>query len=252
MHIKLFGQLVATFSTRVIVVSAAMSTPALAGNAGGGSITFAPLGGGGVTSVPTLGTAALILLALLLGFIGWVSMRKNGPGAVSSISLAVAVLAGSSAGGLHWVQNADAGGGFLITNADGQTFGVSPNVLNTYTNNAGIPMRPTAINYGSCSQRPYPSTCTIGTPVAPEEYCAIQCAGGNASDIRLKEGITRVATAANGLPLYEYSYRGESAVYRGVMAQDVLLHTPAAVSVMSNGYLAVDYGMLDLELVRVR
>lgn len=49
------------------------------------------------------------------------------------------------------------------------------------------------------------------------------------SDARLKTGITRVGTAENGLPLYHFRYLGQSQVWEGVMAQDVLAHTPEAV-----------------------
>jgi hypothetical protein len=71
------------------------------------------------------------------------------------------------------------------------------------------------------------------------------------SDIRLKTGIEQVGVAANGLPLYNFRYLGDQATYCGVMAQDVLERFPEAVSVMPNGYLAVRYGMLGLEMTRV-
>jgi hypothetical protein len=71
------------------------------------------------------------------------------------------------------------------------------------------------------------------------------------SDIRLKTDIERVGIAANGLPLYTFRYIGEDAVYRGVMAQDVLKVLPEAVCVMPNGYLAVRYDMLGMEMTRL-
>jgi hypothetical protein len=71
------------------------------------------------------------------------------------------------------------------------------------------------------------------------------------SDIRLKIDIEKVGVAANGLPLYTFKYIGGDAVYRGVMAQDVLKILPEAVSVMPNGYLAVHYDMLGMEMTRV-
>ena len=253
MQIKFYGKMAAAFFVRVSVLSALVSTSAWAGSAGG-SITFSPLG---ATSVPTLGTAALTLMALLIGFIAWVSMRKNGPGMVSSITLALAFVVGSGAGGLQWLQSAEAvlpasELEHLINNPKGQTLGVLPGSTNKYINKTNIPMQPTAINHGSCSFVSSPDSCALNSQLAPNEFCVLLCNSGNASDIRLKENIVRVATAANGLPLYEYSYRGDSAVYRGVMAQDVLNHTPAAVHTMSNGYYAVDYGMLNLELERIR
>ncbi|MGI3184337.1 tail fiber domain-containing protein [Nioella aestuarii] len=67
------------------------------------------------------------------------------------------------------------------------------------------------------------------------------------SDARLKTDITPVGTAANGLTLYEYRYVGSPTVHRGVMAQEVLTHTPEAVVTLPGGYLAVNYTMLGIE-----
>ena len=71
------------------------------------------------------------------------------------------------------------------------------------------------------------------------------------SDSRLKTDITQVGTAANGLPLYHFRYKGLPTVYQGVMAQDVLKHTPDAVVTMPGGYYAVKYDMLGLEMTVV-
>src|SRR5215471_12454930 len=49
------------------------------------------------------------------------------------------------------------------------------------------------------------------------------------SDIRLKTDITRIGTGAHGLPIYTFRYVGESELYEGVMAQDVLPVMPTAV-----------------------
>ena len=71
------------------------------------------------------------------------------------------------------------------------------------------------------------------------------------SDLRLKTDIEKVGVAANGLPLYNFRYIGGDAVYRGVMAQDVLNAFPEAVCIMPNGYLAVRYDMLGMTMTRV-
>ncbi len=71
------------------------------------------------------------------------------------------------------------------------------------------------------------------------------------SDIRLKTDVERVGTAANGLPLYTFRYVWSDAVYRGVMAQDVLRRFPEAVSITPDGYMAVRYDMIGLEMTRV-
>ena len=68
------------------------------------------------------------------------------------------------------------------------------------------------------------------------------------SDMRLKSDIVQVDTAENGLPIYNFRYKWSPTVYRGVMAQDVLLHTPSAVKTRFGGFLAVDYEALGLEM----
>ena len=71
------------------------------------------------------------------------------------------------------------------------------------------------------------------------------------SDARLKTDITPTGIATNGLPLYSFRYIGSTQVFEGVMAQDVLTHTPEAVYFGPFGYMAVDYGMLGLEMQRI-
>lgn len=68
------------------------------------------------------------------------------------------------------------------------------------------------------------------------------------SDIRLKSDITRVGTAANGLPLYHFRYSGLPTVYEGVMAQDVLSYKPEAIVILPFGYMAVNYDMLGMKM----
>ncbi|MCI2398713.1 tail fiber domain-containing protein [Aliiroseovarius sp. N1Y82] len=67
-----------------------------------------------------------------------------------------------------------------------------------------------------------------------------------ASDARLKTDITPAGTAANGLPLYQFRYVGLPTTYEGVMAQDVLAHTPAAVTHLPLGVMMVNYDMLGI------
>ncbi|MEL6683953.1 MAG: tail fiber domain-containing protein [Pseudomonadota bacterium] len=78
---------------------------------------------------------------------------------------------------------------------------------------------------------------------APEEIAL--------SDMRLKTDIAEIGTASNGLPLYTYQYIGHDAVFEGVMAQDVLAHTPEAVITMPGGFYAVNYDMLGLKLKKL-
>jgi hypothetical protein len=73
-----------------------------------------------------------------------------------------------------------------------------------------------------------------------------------ASDARLKTAIRRTGTAANGLPLYRFRYRGLPTVYEGVMAQDVAARFPEAVTTMPSGDMAVNYTRLGLRMRRLR
>ena len=72
-----------------------------------------------------------------------------------------------------------------------------------------------------------------------------------ASDSRLKTDITQIGTAENGLPVYSYRYLGHDALFSGVMAQDVLAHTPEAVVTMPGGFYAVNYDMLGMQMERL-
>ena len=65
-----------------------------------------------------------------------------------------------------------------------------------------------------------------------------------ASDIRLKENIIKIGKLSNGLPVYQYNYINDNKPQVGVMAHEVEEVLPEAVLTMSNGYKAVDYGML--------
>ncbi len=68
------------------------------------------------------------------------------------------------------------------------------------------------------------------------------------SDARLKRNIKAVGTAENGLTLYEFQYLWSSNKYEGVMAQEVLKHTPEAVVRSKFGFYKVNYSKLGLEM----
>jgi len=71
------------------------------------------------------------------------------------------------------------------------------------------------------------------------------------SDSRLKENIETIGKdTRTGLTLYNFSYIADpsSVIYEGVMAQEVLDYMPEAVTTASNGYYAVNYEMLNLEM----
>ena len=67
------------------------------------------------------------------------------------------------------------------------------------------------------------------------------------SDIRMKEDIEQVGVSPNGHKIYEFNYIGKPTRYRGVMAQEVAKIDPMAVGIM-NGYLAVNYGKIDVNM----
>jgi hypothetical protein len=72
------------------------------------------------------------------------------------------------------------------------------------------------------------------------------------SDRRLKADIVHVGEdARTGLSLYEFRYTDGAQRFRGVMADEVMEKYPAAVVTMADGYLAVNYTMLGLEMVAV-
>jgi len=73
------------------------------------------------------------------------------------------------------------------------------------------------------------------------------------SDRRIKENIVEVGVdQRTALPLYEYNYKkgfGDPTIrYRGVMADDVELSYPDAVLTRDDGYMAVRYDLLGIEL----
>jgi hypothetical protein len=71
------------------------------------------------------------------------------------------------------------------------------------------------------------------------------------SDIRCKHNVLRMGTHSSGVGLYMYDYLPEFAgrmgvgKFFGVMAQEVLLHNPAAVLREASGYYAVNYSALE-------
>jgi uncharacterized caspase-like protein len=70
------------------------------------------------------------------------------------------------------------------------------------------------------------------------------------SDRRLKRDIRRVGASPSGLPVYTFRYLWSSAIYRGVMAQDLLKLRPGAVH-RQGAYYWVDYSALDVKFERV-
>ena len=66
------------------------------------------------------------------------------------------------------------------------------------------------------------------------------------SDERTKENIRKVGEE-KGFNIYEYNYKGDDKVYRGVMAQEVQKVAPEAV-IEKDGVLRVDYDKLGIKM----
>ena len=69
------------------------------------------------------------------------------------------------------------------------------------------------------------------------------------SDIRLKENITKTGISKSGIPIYTFNYKNDDQVWSGTMAQDLLeIGRSDAVLLMDNGYYAVDYNVIDVDM----
>ena len=73
-----------------------------------------------------------------------------------------------------------------------------------------------------------------------------------ASDAELKENIKHVGKSSSGINIFEFNYVGETIKHRGAMAQEVLMKKPEAVVEMDNGYLGINYGMIDVKMETVK
>jgi hypothetical protein len=75
---------------------------------------------------------------------------------------------------------------------------------------------------------------------------------GMFSDPRLKENVKEVGVdQRTALTLYEFNYLGDDKRYRGVMADEVEMVYPDAVSRDEDGFMMVDYGALGIEMKEV-
>lgn len=252
------------------------SGSALAGNAGNAVLQYGPPGSAaGVTSIPTMSGVALILLSALLMLAAW-RLHRNGR-LRSGHFMAVALVGGALASGLGGVKmvsdviaqpapvfkdmNNNAGGAltFLVGGAEGGEIAcvrnatdVAQEVLSMQGGVSGFLVKSDpGCDFVGFNDVAEPS-CAVGLVLAPSEICGASSVSFTGSDARLKTDVTPAGRHASGLALYEFRYIGGTRRYRGVMAQDVLLHTPEAVAVMPGGYLAVNYGMLGLNMVELR
>lgn len=102
-------------------------------------------------------------------------------------------------------------------------------------------------NYGtnvSTQTTPFNPFSAIGTVLGGATQAAKK------SDIRLKENLSHVGEK-NGHRLYEWNYIGDPARFRGVMAQEVLKIQPEAVVMEDDGFYAVRYDLIGIEMEAV-
>jgi hypothetical protein len=69
------------------------------------------------------------------------------------------------------------------------------------------------------------------------------------SDIRLKQDIMFKDVSEMGINVYEFSYLGSQARWRGALAQEVQAVMPEAVVTHPTGLLMVDYSKIDVAFV---
>ena len=74
---------------------------------------------------------------------------------------------------------------------------------------------------------------------------------GFTSDRRLKENIKKIGESISGLGIYKFNYIGQAKQYIGAMADEVIKVVPEAVVTMSNGYLGVNYNLIDVTFKEV-
>jgi hypothetical protein len=75
--------------------------------------------------------------------------------------------------------------------------------------------------------------------------------GAIASDRRLKRDISLVGTSPSGCNIYTFKYLDSDQLYQGVMAQELLEKYPFAVFVKNNGYLSVNYDLIDVDFLKI-
>ena len=71
------------------------------------------------------------------------------------------------------------------------------------------------------------------------------------SDRRLKENIVKLGESISGLGIYKFNYIGKVKQYIGTMADEAIKVVPEAVVTMSNGYLGVNYNLIDVNFKEV-
>ena len=71
------------------------------------------------------------------------------------------------------------------------------------------------------------------------------------SDRKLKENIKKLGKSSSGIGIYKFNYIGQTKKYIGTMADDVMKVVPEAVTTMANGFLGVNYNLIDVQFKEV-
>tara|TARA_R100000152_G_scaffold19921_1_gene12605 strand:+ start:50 stop:985 length:936 start_codon:yes stop_codon:yes gene_type:complete len=69
------------------------------------------------------------------------------------------------------------------------------------------------------------------------------------SSILLKENIFKLGTSKEGHNVYKFNYKGNPTNYIGVIAEEVQKVKPQAVAKLSNGFLGVNYNLIDVDFL---
>jgi hypothetical protein len=178
---------------------------------------------------------------------------------ISGVANSTAGLFGVNGAGSSLLgAGANALGSNSATNA---AAGISPSAIST-TNNSGINYGDTSTLSGATSSTaPNFDPNTISGIASNGQYSGltdltgITNLTGDASNLdlgdlgnlycdrRLKEAVSRLGVANNGLPLYEFNYKddAEKTQHVGYMADEVLSLFPDAVTVGPKGFMMVNY-----------
>tara|TARA_B100000902_G_scaffold389766_1_gene437483 strand:- start:2756 stop:3682 length:927 start_codon:yes stop_codon:yes gene_type:complete len=69
------------------------------------------------------------------------------------------------------------------------------------------------------------------------------------SSISLKENIFKLGTSKEGHNIYKFNYKNNPTNYIGVIAEEVQKVKPQAVAKLSNGFLGVNYNLIDVDFL---
>ena len=72
-----------------------------------------------------------------------------------------------------------------------------------------------------------------------------------ASSKKIKDNIVKIGKSILGYNIYKFNYKGQAQRYIGVIAEEIQQLKPEAVRMLPNGYLGVNYNLLDVEFKEV-